>query len=93
MIWALRSSLGDYEIVQAAKFLDSHDNLIFWILWLQIVIITSLFFLNIVVAEAIASYKKVIVTLHSVIQKEKSELIDECEKMAFKRYKSPENYP
>lgn len=44
-------------------------------------------------AEAIASYKKVIVTLHSVVLKEKSELIDECEKMAFQRYKCAENYP
>ena len=65
----------------------------FWLLWLQVVIITSIIFLNIIVAEAIASYKKITVTLHSVILSEKSELIDECEKMAFKRYKCADKYP
>lgn len=93
LLWAMRISLGDYEIVEASQYLESADDFIFWILWLQIVIIACVFFLNIVVAEAIASYKKVVVTLQSVILKEKSELIDECEKMAFKRYKCADKYP
>lgn len=93
-LWAMRISLGDYDtVVEASQYLESADNYIFWLLWLQLVIITCVIFLNIIVAEAIASYKKVMVTLQSVILKEKSELIDECEKMAFKRYKSAEKYP
>lgn len=91
---AMRVSLGDYEsVIEAASYLSSEDNYLFWIIWVQIVGITCIIFLNIVVAEAIASYKHVLATLESVILKEKSELITECENMTFRRYKSAENYP
>ena len=52
-------SIGDNSLNEAAKKLGVEDNSIFWILWLLGTVITSIVFLNFVVAEACASYAKV----------------------------------
>jgi hypothetical protein len=58
-LWTLRLSLGDPAACEAAKALARRENFIFWMLWLLITIITSIIFLNFIVAEASASYTKV----------------------------------
>jgi hypothetical protein len=51
-------------MIDAAKKLGAADNMLFWILWLIGVVITSIVFLNFIVAEASASYAKVTQTLN-----------------------------
>ena len=58
-MWTLRLSLGDPAACEAAKQLAQRENYIFWIMWLLITIVTSIIFLNFIVAEASASYVKV----------------------------------
>ena len=59
-VWTFRLSVGDYGAIQASKELDSIEAKLFWVLWCGAVCITSIIFLNFVVAEACASYNKVI---------------------------------
>ena len=63
-MWTLRLSIGDGSIIGASKLLGTKtENRIFWLLWILITIITSVIFLNFIVAEAGASYTKVTETL------------------------------
>ena len=93
-MWTLRLSIGDGSIIGASKLLESKaENRIFWLLWILITIITSVIFLNFIVAEASASYTKVTETLEQVIWQEKASLIVESEEMANEQKKTPEQYP
>ena len=56
-------SIGDNSLIEAAKNLEQAENIVFWILWLLGVVITSIVFLNFIVAEASGSYEKVTETL------------------------------
>ena len=67
-LWTFRLSLGDFSAVGAAGKLSSIEMKIFWLMWMMTVIITSIIFLNFVVAEACASYARVVESLDSVIK-------------------------
>ena len=58
IISTLRMSLGDFDF-DASTLLEKQENLIFWLVWLLIVVITCIIFLNFIIAEASASYEKV----------------------------------
>jgi hypothetical protein len=58
-MWTLRLSLGDGSAINASKLLSQDENQIFWVMWLLTTIVTSVIFLNFIVAEAGASYSKV----------------------------------
>ena len=92
-MWTLRMSMGDMSAVEDSKFLNRAENILFWICWLITVVVTCIVFLNFIVAEACASYSKVVETLQEVIWKEKSALITESEVMTFDGLKTPEKYP
>jgi hypothetical protein len=81
-MWTLRLSIGDGAAISASKYLDAGENNIFWIMWLFTTIVTSIVFLNFIVAEASASYTKVTDTLEQVIWQEQVNLILETEEMA-----------
>ena len=59
--------MGDSAAITASKLLDEGENDIFWIMWLLTTIVTSIVFLNFIVAEACASSSKVIEILDQVI--------------------------
>ena len=80
-MWTLRLSLGDPAACEAAKWLAQMENIIFWLVWLLITIVTAIIFLNFIVAEASASYAKVTDTLELVIWQEQASLILEAEDM------------
>ena len=86
-------SIGDNSLIEAAKNLEQAENIVFWILWLLGVVITSIVFLNFIVAEASGSYAKVTETLEQVIWQEKAALIDESESMTNKCKKTSDQYP
>jgi hypothetical protein len=62
-------------------------------MWLLITIVTSIIFLNFIVAEASASYVKVTETLELVIWKESASLILEAEDMIKDRDRTIDKYP
>ena len=47
------------------------DNVMFWIIWVLSVTLTSIIFLNFIIAEASASYSKVIDDMEAIIAKER----------------------
>jgi len=63
-------SLGDFGF-DAAMELAMAENIIYWIVWLLILMITCVIFLNFIIAEASASYEKVSEFLPLYILKEK----------------------
>ena len=92
-MWTLRLSMGDSAAVEAAKVLDRDENIIFWLMWLMITIVTAIIFLNFIVAEASASYVKVTETLELVIWQEKASLILEAEDMFPEERRTSDSFP
>ena len=66
---------------------------IFWLMWILTVVVTSIIFLNFVVAEACASYSRVVESLESVIKQAQAALIGESEDMTMNRFKTNEKFP
>ena len=72
VLWTLRFSMGDNTGIGIAKKtpnplyhkapfrLEGADIWVFWIVWFLTVVITCIIFLNFIVAEASASYSKVV---------------------------------
>ena len=67
-------SMGDFGF-DSANLLDDPENGIYWAVWLLIVVITNIIFLNFIIAEASASYEKVSENLEAFILKERAALI------------------
>ena len=76
----LRISLGDFNF-EAPTLLDSFDNILFWIIWVVIVIMTCIIFLNFIIAEVSSSYESVKHDVIGLILKERASLIKESEDM------------
>lgn len=55
-ITTIRTSMADFEIIKLSPYLNFWQNIIFWLLWLLVVIINTMIFLNFIIAEASASY-------------------------------------
>lgn len=72
--------MGDYDF-DGANYLDDSENIIWWAIWLIMVVVCSIIFLNFVIAEASASYEKVKGNLNAQILKERACLIQEAENM------------
>lgn len=66
-LWTFRLSLGDFSAVGATGDLNKIEMQVFWVMWMMTVIVTCIIFLNFVVAEACASYSKVVESLESII--------------------------
>jgi len=73
-------SLGDFGF-DAAIELDQAENYVYWIMWVLIILITCIIFLNFIIAEASASYEKVSEFLELYILAEKAALIQVAEEM------------
>ena len=88
----LRISLGDFDF-GAANYLTKPENCLYWLIWLFVVIITCIIFLNFIIAEASASYESVKENLQAMINKEKASLIAEAEGMYFESKKDNQKFP
>ena len=84
----LKMSTGDFGIITAALYLDAEENIIFWICWVVIVVVTCIVFLNFIIAEAGHSYEAVNAAIDSFIAKDKASLIAEAEDMLPNRFKT-----
>ena len=67
ILWTLRMSVGDFSAIDAASYLTDTDFVIFWIVWLITITLTTIIFLNLIVAEASASYGRVMESIEKVI--------------------------
>ena len=77
-------SLGDFDFT-AAILLDPFYNIIYWIMWISIVSMTCVIFLNFIIAEVSSSYEKVKEDVQGLILKERASLIKESEEMMSKK--------
>ena len=87
LVATLRMSMGDFEF-DAAGLLDHPENGCYWVVWLTVVVITNIIFLNFIIAEASASYEKVSSNLVAFLLKERAALIQEAEEMTPLRFKT-----
>ena len=85
-------STGSYDF-NAANILDDRENVMYWAIWLIIIVMTNVVFLNFIIAEACASYEKVSADLEAFVLKERSALIQESEEMTPERLKKDSYYP
>ena len=92
IIQTLRMSLGDFGF-DAAMELNAAENYIYWVIWVLIILITCIIFLNFIIAEASASYEKVSEFLQLYILAEKAALIQQAEEMVPKWNKNEDNFP
>lgn len=86
-------SLGDGSAIGATTNLTKIEMKIFWLMWMMTVIVTCIIFLNFVVAEACASYTRVVESLDAVIKQAQAILISESEEMTLNRFKNKAKFP
>ena len=85
-------ALGDFDF-GASFYLPNDENILYWLIWLLVVIITCIIFLNFIIAEASASYQKVKDNLQGLVNKERGSMIAEAESMYIKELKNPIRFP
>jgi len=86
MFTVLRISLGDFDFGEST-FLGQFDNLLFWVIWFIVVVMTCIVFLNFIIAEVSASYEKVNEKVKGLIEQERAQLINEAEDMMLESQK------
>jgi|TARA_B110000285_G_C14647842_1_gene390510 hypothetical protein len=88
-----RISLGDFDF-SAPTLLDPFHNVVFWIVWYLITIMTCVVFLNFIIAEVSSSYESVKSDINGLIMKERALLIKESEDMMRQsEKKNPQLFP
>lgn len=92
VLTTLRMSMGDFSF-SAAIELNKAESIMYWFTWMFIVLMTSIIFLNFLVAEACASYEKVAEALDAFIYCEKASLIQEAEEMRPIKRKNQNLFP
>ena len=89
----MRVGIGDFAILNLVGFLNVPETIIFWLVWYMAVLVSTVIFLNLIVAEASQSYSKVTETLELVIEQERAALISDSEIIAFNQTKNQNKYP
>ena len=82
----LRIAMGDFDF-GAANFLTPAENALYWIIWLMVVVMTCIIFLNFIIAEVSNSYAGVKEHIDALIYKERAGLIEEAEDIMSKTTK------
>lgn len=92
MIHVVRISIGDNDF-SGSIFLSESLNQLFWIVWVIIVFIMCIIFLNFIIAEASASYEKVSSNITYFLLLQKVNLIYESEEMMPRGMRTEERFP
>ena len=83
ILTTLRLSLGDFGsefyLIQNDPSIYQSEHILFWIVWVIMVLFSSLIFLNFIIAEVSNSYEKVKENIDALIYKERAALINEAE--------------
>ena len=85
MIVVLRISLGDFEF-SSSTYLTPFQNVLYWLMFVLMVIVTCIVFLNFIIAEVSASYQSVKDILNVSILQERGQMINESEDMLRARF-------
>lgn len=88
----LRISLGDFGF-ESSQYLEADENHLFWVLWLLMVFITCIIFLNFIIAETGKSYGEVDERATATIAMERAMLCAEAETAAPTAFKDAERFP
>lgn len=91
-ITTLRISMGDFDFA-ASQYLDYEENIMFWILWVVVVYVACIIFLNFIIAETSKSYTNIDENLEATISMEKAGLCAEAELLLPTRMKNSERFP
>jgi len=78
LIGTLRIAMGDFDF-DPSLYLSPQENILYWFIWLCVVIMTCIIFLNFIIAEASNSYQNVKDNLTALVNKERASLIAEAE--------------
>ena len=70
--------MGDFDF-DPSLYLSPQENILYWFIWLCVVIMTCIIFLNFIIAEASNSYQNVKDNLTALVNKERASLIAEAE--------------
>ena len=92
IITSLRMSLSDFDFAPSI-YLSKEENILYWIMWFLVVLLTCIVFLNFIIAEASNSYSNVMDRLEALKNKEKSCLISEAEDIMFDSSKDDKKLP
>lgn len=92
IISSFRASLGDFDF-EAQQYLTTGENYLYWFIWILMIVILTIVFLNFIIAETSASYEKVKSRLDAMIFKEKASMISEAEGMLFEDSRNAANFP
>jgi len=98
VLTTLRLALGDFDfgvLDNPDRPLNSKQHILFWLVWCLMVCLSSLIFLNFIIAEVSNSYGKVRVRVDEEVQKERASLITDVEAVLSPAYKKshPKLYP
>ena len=88
----LRYSLGDFDF-EASTWLTPEENNLYFLIWLLIVAVTCIIFLNFIIAETSASYETVKANLVAEVNRGRALLIAEAESMKFEYFKNNQIFP
>ena len=67
----LRIALADFDFSTSIE-LEPFENILFWITWVVLVVITSIIFLNFIIAEVSASYESIKVEVNGCIEQDRA---------------------
>jgi hypothetical protein len=79
-------SIGDNDF-GGIIHLNQYRTMVFWLIWVMIVFVTCIIFLNFIIAEASASYERVSDNIDNFLIFQKVCLINESEDMLPQYYK------
>jgi len=92
MLTIIRISVGDFDF-SGSSFLDHKLNIIYWMVWVIIIFIMCIIFLNFIIAEASASYERISGNIENFLLFQKVALIFESEEVMFKSLKTTDRFP
>lgn len=93
ILTTIRMSIGDNDF-GGIIHLNQYRTMVFWLIWVSIVFITCIIFLNFIIAEASASYERVSDNIDNFLLYQKVCLISESEDMLPKTYlKNKDKFP
>ena len=92
LITIVRMSVGDNDFDSISE-MKKENALMFWLVWVLILYIMCIIFLNFIIAEASASYENVSNDIDNFLQYQRANLINESEDMMPTCLKNQNNFP
>lgn len=80
LLYTIRLSLGDFDF-DVLNNLSAKQHIMFWVIWILMVLFSSLIFLNFIIAEVGSSYQNIKDKVDSLVYKERANLVAEVEGM------------